>query len=148
MARSGEVFAVAASLVISAGSFGWLASLDRDHRALLVVACVEVGLAVAALVRTSHGTWRTLRWWSAASIAAIGLMLLAQGRHAFRPHLMLADENTRLTLVLAARAVLFALAFVLLGRDAVRKRFPPPRWTDHCISRRDNSRGRCVTSRA
>ncbi|MBI2392930.1 MAG: hypothetical protein HYV09_25315 [Deltaproteobacteria bacterium] len=126
MSKPGELFAIAAILVSSAGSFGWLASLDHDHRGLLIVSAAEAGLAIAALVRTSHGTWRKLRAWSIAAIAAIVLVLLVRGRHAFRADLMLRDENTRLTLVLAGRAVLFALAFALLGREGVRKRFPPP----------------------
>lgn len=116
------MWGVSLILFASAASFGWLASGDRDHRGLLVVAAFELGLAIAALVTTRHNTWRALRNWSLLSIFAIGLWLVAKGRHAYRGDML--DENFRLTVVLGARAVLFALAFALLGREQVRKRFP------------------------
>lgn len=122
MGRLGELVAVALVLVASAVAFGWLASLDRDHRGLLVVAAFEIGLAIAALLTTRHNVWRAMRSWSLLSVFAIGLWLMVKGRHAYRGDMQ--DENFRLTVVLGARALLFALTFALLGREQVRKRFP------------------------
>ncbi|MBI2395515.1 MAG: hypothetical protein HYV09_38470 [Deltaproteobacteria bacterium] len=122
MSRPGELVGVAIVLGTSAASFAWLASGDRDHQGLLGVAAVEIVMAIVALMSTRHNVWRWLRTWSLFAIAGVVLWLGAKGRHAYRGDMR--DENFRLTLVLGARAVLFAIAFVLLGRERVRKRFP------------------------
>lgn len=124
MAKPGEIFVVAGALATSAAAFGWLASADRDHHVLLAASAVEVALAIAALVASKHTVWRLLRTWSLLAVASVVGWLAMSGRHAYRGDLR--DENFRLTVVLAARAVLFAIAYVVLGREAVRKSFPPP----------------------